>query len=106
VSARTAETEATVAGPVARVRESQVGHGGYSKVALDAALGLLLLAAYIIAIVGLAAGVTYAVIKIFPTERTPKDGEKADKPEKPEESPDNGAPSAGSLFRRSKRGKT
>jgi hypothetical protein len=75
---------------------------------LDAALGLLFLAVYIAAIVGLAAGITFAVIKIFPTERTPKEGEKAkaETSEKPEKSKDNGASGAGSLFRRSKRGKT
>jgi hypothetical protein len=67
---------------------------------VDELLGLLYLAGYIVSIVGLAAAITYAVIKIFPTERTPK------KPDAPEteppasESPD--AP-AGSLFRRSKR---
>jgi hypothetical protein len=65
---------------------------------LDRILGLLLLAVYITAIVGLAAGVTYAVIRIFPTERTPK---KPDKPETP-----NGGHGAGSLFRRSKRAAT
>jgi hypothetical protein len=65
---------------------------------LDAALGLLLLAVYIVAIVGLAAGVTYAVIRIFPTERTPK---KPDKPQAP-----TGGDGAGSLFRRSKRAAT
>ena len=43
-------------------------------------LGLLFLAGYIIGIVGLAAGITYAVIRIFPTERNPK---KDDGPEKP-----------------------
>ena len=36
-----------------------------------------MLTVYIVAIVGLAALVTWAVIKIFPTERTPK------KPDKP-----------------------
>jgi len=65
---------------------------------LDRILGLLLLAVYITAIVGLAAGVTYAVIRIFPTERTPK---KPDKPETP-----TGGHGAGSLFRRSKRAAT
>jgi hypothetical protein len=66
---------------------------------LDEALGLLLLAVYIVGVVALAAGVTFAVIRIFPTERNPK---KDDKPQKP---PQNGDSSAsGSLFRRSKRG--
>jgi hypothetical protein len=66
---------------------------------LDELLGLLLLAAYIAAIVGLAAIVTYTVIRIFPTERTPK------KPDEPKEPPSSGggAP-AGRLFRRAKRG--
>jgi hypothetical protein len=74
---------------------------------LDAALGILLLAVYIVGIVSLAAGITYAVIRIFPTERKPKvDGEPA-KPAKSEPSPANGgAAGAGALFRRSKRGKT
>jgi hypothetical protein len=66
---------------------------------VDQLLGVLLLAVYIAGIVGLAAAITWAVIKIFPTERTPKKGETA-------EAPSNGAsrpPQAGSLFRRSKR---
>jgi hypothetical protein len=67
---------------------------------LDEALGLLFLAGYILGVVALAAAVTWAVIKIFPTERNPK---KDDKPEKPSEN-GTAAPSAGSLFRRSKRG--
>jgi hypothetical protein len=66
---------------------------------LDRALGLLLLAVYIVAIVGLAAGVTYAVIKIFPTKDRP------DKPEKPEVSGDGaGSTAAGRLYRKAKRG--
>lgn len=77
---------------------------GYSTAALDAALGLLLLAAYIVGIVGLAAGITYGVIRIFPTERKPKgDEQEAAKPAK-SETPANGGTGAGSLFRRSKRG--
>lgn len=61
---------------------------------------MLLLLGYITAIVGLAALVTYTVIKIFPTERTPK------KPDKPEGSPppSGGDTPAGRLFRRAKRG--
>ena len=76
--------------------------------ALDEALGVLLLAVYIVGIVSLAAGITFAVIKIFPTERIPKGGDEDAKPAKPEPSPANGdaATRAGSLFRRSKRGKT
>ena len=69
---------------------------GYSTAALDKLLGLLLLALYITAIVGLAAAVTFAVIKIFPTERRPK---KPDQPDDASGSTDAG----GSLFRRSKR---
>ena len=67
---------------------------------MDELLGLLLLAGYIVAIVGLAAAVTFAVIKIFPTERTPK---KPDKPELPSGDGD-GAGAAGRLFRKAKRG--
>jgi len=76
--------------------------------ALDAALGLLFLAVYIVGIVSLAAGITWGVIRIFPTERNPKGGDDSSKPSKPEPSPANGgaAAGAGSLFRRSKRGKT
>jgi hypothetical protein len=66
---------------------------------LDDALGLLLLAVYITAILAISAGVTYAVIRIFPTERNPK---KPDKPDTP--SSGNGAEGAGRLFRRAKRG--
>jgi hypothetical protein len=69
---------------------------------LSDALGLLLLVVYIAAIVGLAAAITFAVIKIFPTERNPK---KPDAPDTPDDSsPKRGDESAGgSLFRRSKR---
>jgi hypothetical protein len=65
---------------------------------LDEALGLLLLAGYIVGVVALAAGITYAVIRIFPTERNPNKG---DKPDKPSENGDSSA--TGRLFRRSKR---
>ena len=66
---------------------------------MNDALGLLLLAVYITAILGISAFVTWAVIKIFPTERNPK------KPDKPDEtSSGNGAEGAGRLFRRAKRG--
>jgi hypothetical protein len=68
---------------------------------VDEALGLLFLAVYIVGVVALAAGVTYAVIRIFPTERNPK---KDDGPEKPSSNGDSSA--SGSLFRRSKRGTT
>jgi hypothetical protein len=79
--------------------------------ALDDVLGLIALAGYIVGIVGLAAGITYVVIKIFPTERTPKkDGDaKPAEPEKKERAPSGeaggGKPAEGSLFRRSKREK-
>jgi hypothetical protein len=78
----------------------------YSTAALSDVLGILLLVVYIAAIVGLAAVITLAVIKIFPTERNTK---KPDKPDKPEDggSPKRGEESAaGSLFRRSKRAAT
>jgi hypothetical protein len=65
---------------------------------LDQLLGLILLAVYIAAVVGLAAGITYVVIKIFPTERTPK------KPEKPEAPSGDGPTGAGRLFRKARRG--
>jgi hypothetical protein len=65
---------------------------------VDQVLGLLALAGYIVGIVGLAALITFTVIRIFPTERNPK---KDEKPEQPAKNGDD-AP-AGSLFRRSKR---
>jgi hypothetical protein len=67
-------------------------------------LGLFLLVVYIAAIVGLAAAITFAVIRIFPTERNPK------KPDKPDDSSSSkrGEESAagGTLFRRSKKAAT
>ena len=62
-------------------------------------LGLLLLVVYISAIVGLAAAITYGVIKIFPTERNPKS------PDTPDDADsERGTESAGGrLFRRAKR---
>jgi hypothetical protein len=73
--------------------------------AMDEVLGLLALAGYILAIVGLAAAVTYVVIRIFPTERNPKkDGDAPDKPAKGDAASSGDTP-AGSLFRRSKRDK-
>jgi hypothetical protein len=68
---------------------------------LDRVLGLLLLAVYITAIVGLAALITYTVIRIFPTERNPK---KPDKPDETEGSRGDGGSAAGRLFRKAKRG--
>jgi hypothetical protein len=67
---------------------------------LDATLGLLLLLFYILSILGISAAITYAVVRIFPTERTPK---------KPDNTPDSGSSTrgeesaAGRLFRRAKR---
>ena len=68
---------------------------------MDDALGLLLLVVYIVAIVGLAAAITFAVIRIFPTERKPKDPDQQESTHPPA-SPDGG----GRLFRRSKRAAT
>jgi len=69
----------------------------YSTSALDALLGLVLLALYIVGIVSLAAGVTWLAIKIFPTKDRPS--------KKPEDSTpsDDGGGGAGRLFRRAKR---
>jgi len=66
---------------------------------LDRVLGLLLLVVYIVAILGVSALITYAVVRIFPTERNPK------KPDKPDSgSNTRGEESAaGRLFRRAKR---
>jgi hypothetical protein len=71
---------------------------------LDRALGLLLLAVYIAAIVGLAALITYAVIKIFPTQRTPKKPSEPGKDEQPPTGAGGGGSPAGRLYRRAKRG--
>jgi hypothetical protein len=68
---------------------------------MDDALGLALLVVYIVGIVGLAAAITYAVIRIFPTERTPKNPDKQESSH-PEPSTDGG----GRLFRKSKRATT
>ena len=65
---------------------------------MDKALGLLLLAGYILAIVALAAAITWAVIKIFPTERNPKKNDKTDKP-----GTNGDGEAGGRLFRRAKR---
>ncbi len=68
---------------------------GYSTAALDRALGLFILAVYVVSIVGLAGLVTYGVIRLFPTR---------DKPDKPDQPSDDGTgESQGRLFRRSKR---
>jgi hypothetical protein len=68
---------------------------------VDQVLGLVFLAGYIALVISLAAAITYAVIKIFPTERNPK--KRDDKPEKrPAANGASGEPQ-GRLFRRSKR---
>ena len=71
----------------------------YSTAALEKILGLLLLAVYIVAIVGLAAAITYAVIRIFPTQRTPSKPEDGSSPPAPRR----GEEAVGRLFRRAKR---
>ena len=72
---------------------------------MDEVLGLLALAGYIVAIVGLAAAITYVVIRIFPTERNPKKPDEGAKPAKETKaSGTSGESAAGSLFRRSKGG--
>jgi hypothetical protein len=68
---------------------------------LDDILGLALLVVYIVGIVGLAAAITFAVIKIFPTERKPKNPDD-EKSSHPPASSDGG----GKLFRKSKRAAT
>ena len=68
---------------------------------MDDALGLLLLVVYIVGIVGIAAAITYAVIRIFPTERKPKNPDEQESSHPPS-SPDGG----GRLFRKSKRAAT
>src|SRR5262245_42510101 len=75
----------------------------YSTAALSDILGLLLLVVYIAAIVGLAAAITFAVIRIFPTQRNPK------KPDEPDDTSSSGRgeeSAAGTLFRRSKKAAT
>jgi len=66
---------------------------------LNDVLGLLLLAVYIVGILAISAAITYAVVKIFPTERNPKS------PDKPDDSDSTRGTesSGGSLFRRSKK---
>jgi hypothetical protein len=59
-----------------------------------------MLAAYITGVVGLAAGITLVVVKLFPTKsdsETPPD-------ERKKESPTNDSVPGGRLFRRAKRG--
>jgi hypothetical protein len=42
---------------------------GYSKFALDTVLGLIGMVVFIVATIALAAGVTYAIVRISPTRR-------------------------------------
>ncbi len=56
---------------------------------------------YIVGIVGLAAAITWAVIRIFPTERKPKNPDAQESSHPPE-----GTDGGGKLFRRSKRAAT
>ncbi|HUF01722.1 MAG TPA: hypothetical protein VMN35_04795 [Gaiellaceae bacterium] len=67
---------------------------------MDRALGLLLLTVYIIGVVGLAAAITWAVVRIFPTRSDP------DSPpdERTKQPPPSDAPAGGRLFRKAKRG--
>jgi hypothetical protein len=69
-------------------------------------LGLLLLAVYIVSIMGLAAVITFAVVKIFPTQRTPKKPDGDGDHDEPPPSKRGAESTAGSLFRRSKRAAT
>ncbi|HET9461534.1 MAG TPA: hypothetical protein VFU34_08675 [Gaiellaceae bacterium] len=66
---------------------------------MDDVLGLLLLAVYIVGILAVSSAITFAVVKIFPTERNPK---KPDKPDTPASG--DGVEGAGRLFRKAKRG--
>lgn len=72
----------------------------YSTSALDAFLGLLLLALYVVGMVGLAALVTFVAIKIFPTKDRPSKNQDAP----PSDDGASGASGAGRLFRKAKRG--
>ena len=58
---------------------------------------MILLAAYIVGVVGLAAGMTLVVVKVFPTK---DDGDKGDGKTQPST---NDSASGGRLFRRAKR---
>ena len=66
---------------------------------MDQALGLALLAAYIVGVVALAAAITWVVVKLFPTER----GDEKTDGRTREPSSNDSAP-GGRLFRRAKRG--
>jgi hypothetical protein len=63
---------------------------------LDRVFGLLLLIVYVAVIVGLSAGVTFVVIKLFPVKS------KSKAPDDPSNDGDGSGP-AGRLFRRAKR---
>ena len=65
---------------------------------MDRVIGLLILAVYVVLVVGFAGLVTYGVIKLFPTK------DETDEPDKP--SDDGTGESQGRLFRRSKRAAT
>jgi hypothetical protein len=66
---------------------------------VDQVLGVIFLAVYIVGVVGLAAAMTWAVVRIFPTERG---GDKPEEGKKP--SSTNDEVPGGRLFRRAKRG--
>ena len=52
----------------------------YSRLGLDNVLGLIGMLVFIVGTIGLAAGVTWAIVKISPSRRDPKDGVEASKP--------------------------
>ena len=54
------------------------GTWGYSKLVMEDFLGLLGLIVYVVAVVSLAAGVTWVVVKLFPSQEKKK--AKADAP--------------------------
>jgi hypothetical protein len=62
---------------------------------LDRVIGLLILAFYVVCVLGLAGAVTYGVVRIFPVK------DETNKPDKP--SDDGTGEPQGRLFRRSKR---
>ncbi len=70
---------------------------------MDDIIGIALLVCYIVAIVALAAAITFAVIKIFPTERKPKSPDDQSSSHPPASSDGDGG---GKLFRKSKRATT
>ena len=56
------------------VEGCSVGAPGYSRAALDTALGLVGMVVFIVATIALAAGVTYLIVKISPTNRRKAEG--------------------------------